>query len=193
MATLDDILTTQKNGVVAINNLTQTLSSFYKEYLYTAGTTTSPGYSASALITPSAGRLVSINVVANGTASSIFYNYATAITTAATGNGATATITYSGTYSFTIGDTVVVTGVIPTGYNGTYVVTGSTANSVSYASATVGAQTSPGTVFNPNVYNSIAAAPTAAVGSYPVGAFFPNGLYMIRGAGQTVSVTYSLG
>lgn len=192
MATLDDILTTQKNGVVAINNLNQTLLSFYKEYLYVAGTTTSSGYNASTLITPNAGRLVAINVIANGTGSSIFYNYSTAPTTATSGNGATATITYSGTYSFTIGDTVVVSGVAPSGYNGTYTVTAATANSVSFASATTGSQTSPGVVFNPNVTRSIAAAPTAAVGVYPVGAFFPNGLYMIRGTGQTISVTYSL-
>jgi hypothetical protein len=192
MATLDDILTTQKNGVVAINNLNQTLLSFYKEYLYVAATTTSPGYNASALITPSAGRLVAINIIANGSAASVFYNYETAPTTAAAGNGATATITYSGTYSFTVGDTVVVAGVIPTGYNGTYTVTASTSNTVSFSSATSGAQTSPGTVFNPNVTRSIAAAPFSAVGTYPVGAFFPNGLYMIRGTGQTISVTYSL-
>lgn len=192
MATLDDILTTQKNGVVAINNLNQTLLSFYQEYLYVAGTTTSPGYNSSTLITTSPGRLVAINVIANGTGSSIFYNHETAPTTNTSGNGATATITYSGTYSFTIGDTVIVDGVLPAGYNGTYTVTASTSNTVSFSSATTGAQTSPGTVFNPNVTRSIAAAPTAAVGAYPVGAFFPNGLYMIRGSGQTISVTYAL-
>jgi len=192
MATLDDILTTQKNGVVAINNLNQTLLSFYKEYLYVAGTTTSSGYNASALITPSAGRLVAINVITNGSAASIFYNYETAPTTATAGNGATATITYSGTYSFIVGDTVVVSGVIPSGYNGTYTVTASTSNTVSFANATTGSQTSPGTVFNPNVTRSIVAAPFSAVGVYPAGAFFPSGLYMIRGTGQTISVTYSL-
>jgi len=32
MATLDDILTTQKNGVVAINNLNQSLTAFYDKY-----------------------------------------------------------------------------------------------------------------------------------------------------------------
>jgi hypothetical protein len=192
MATLDDILTTQKNGVVAINNLNQTLLSFYKEYLYVAGTTTSPGYNASALITTAAGRIVAVNVIANGTASSVFYNYETAPTTAATGNGATATITYTGNYPFSVGDTVVVAGVLPAGYNGTYTVTAAASNTVSFSSTVTGAQTSPGTVFNPNVTRSIAAAPFSAVGSYAVGAFFPSGLYMIRGAGQTISVTYSL-
>lgn len=192
MANLDDILTTQKNGVIAINNLNQTLASFFQEYLYVAGTTTSPGYNASTLIINAACRLVAINVIANGTGSSIFYNYETAPTTNTAGNGATATITYTGTYTFNIGDTVVVSGIIPTGYNGTYIVTGSTANTVSFASATTGAQTSPGTVFNPNVTRSVVAAPTAAVGVYPAGAFFPNGIYMIRGTGQTISVTYSL-
>jgi hypothetical protein len=41
MATIDDILTTQKNGVVAINNLAQTLTSFYSVYASVTGKSTS--------------------------------------------------------------------------------------------------------------------------------------------------------
>lgn len=67
-------------------------------------------------------------------------------TTATSGTGATATVTFSGGYVFPVGSTVVVAGVTPAGYNGTYVVIASSAGSVSYANATVGVQTVAGTV-----------------------------------------------
>jgi len=70
----------------------------------------------------------------------------TALTTGASGTGTTATITYSGSTTFSVGETITVSGVTPTGYNGTYVVTASTANSVSFASAQTGAQTVAGVV-----------------------------------------------
>ena len=69
-----------------------------------------------------------------------------AATTGAAGDGTTATITYAGTYVFPVGATVVVAGVTPGGYNTTETVTASSAGSVSYANATTGAQTVPGTV-----------------------------------------------
>ena len=165
---------------------------FQQNYYYVNGEYTSPGYTASALITSNAGRLVGISVIVKGTGTSIFYNHLTAPTISAAGNGTTATIGFSGTYTFTIGDTVVVSGVIPTGYNGTYTVTGATANTVSFASTTTGAQTSPGTVFNPSSEKAIAAATTTDVGVYPVGSYFANGLYMVIGTGQKISVNYSL-
>ena len=69
-----------------------------------------------------------------------------AATTGASGNGTTATITYAGTYVFPVGAAVVVAGVTPGGYNATATVTASSAGSVSYANATTGVQTVPGTV-----------------------------------------------
>ena len=75
------------------------------------------------------------------------WNGPTVATTAASGTGATATITFAAQPSaYPIGSTVVVAGVTPTGYNGTFVVTASSTTSVSYASATTGAQTVAGTV-----------------------------------------------
>jgi len=55
-------------------------------------------------------------------------------------NGATATLTFpaQATAPFSIGQTIVVSGVIPTVYNGTFVVTACTTNSVSYALAFTG-------------------------------------------------------
>jgi hypothetical protein len=69
-----------------------------------------------------------------------------AATTAASGDGTTATLTYAGTYVFPVGATVVVAGVTPAGFNATATVTASSAGSVSYANATVGPQTVAGTV-----------------------------------------------
>lgn len=69
-------------------------------------------------------------------------------TTAATGATGTATISFATQLSapFVIGDTITVSGVSPSGYNGTYTVTGATTSSVSYANATTAAQTIAGNV-----------------------------------------------
>jgi hypothetical protein len=70
-------------------------------------------------------------------------------TTAATGNGTTATLTFaSSTGIIAVGSTIIVSGVTPAGYNGTYTVTASTNTTVSYANATTGAQTVAGTIVN---------------------------------------------
>jgi hypothetical protein len=57
-------------------------------------------------------------------------------------------LTYNGTYEFAIGETVVVSGVTPSGYNGSYVVTGSSPGSVSYASSTTGSLSASGIISN---------------------------------------------
>jgi hypothetical protein len=67
-------------------------------------------------------------------------------TTAASGDGTTATLTTTSNHGFAVGDRITVAGVTPTGYNGTFIVTAAATNSVSYANATTGAQTVAGTV-----------------------------------------------
>lgn len=47
---------------------------------------------------------------------------------------------------FKVGDSILIAGVTPAGYNGTYKVTAATTSSVSYASSTTGTQTVAGTV-----------------------------------------------
>ena len=70
-------------------------------------------------------------------------------TTATSGTGTVATITYNYTNLFNVGDTVTVSGVTPLGYNGTYTITAIPAtNQFSYANTTTGAQTVAGTVTN---------------------------------------------
>jgi hypothetical protein len=74
-------------------------------------------------------------------------------TTAASGNGTTATITTTSATNLAVGDIVVVAGVTPTGYNTTGSVVTAVSNSgtftVSYANATTGSQTVAGTVSTP--------------------------------------------
>jgi len=69
-------------------------------------------------------------------------------TTAASGTGSTATLTFEtqDTVPFSIGDTIVVSGVIPTTYNGTFIVTGATNSSVSYSTTATGSQTQAGNI-----------------------------------------------
>jgi len=69
-------------------------------------------------------------------------------TTATAGSAGTATITFAAqtVAPFIVGQTIVVAGVTPAGYNGTYTVTACTTTTVQYANATTGAQTVAGTV-----------------------------------------------
>jgi hypothetical protein len=69
-------------------------------------------------------------------------------TTGTSGTGSTATITFANQAlrPFTIGDTIIVSGVTPNSYNGVQEVTAATTNSVSYASSATGSQTVAGTV-----------------------------------------------
>jgi hypothetical protein len=75
--------------------------------------------------------------------------YAGGATTAASGTGTIATITTTATHGLAIGDLVTVSGVTPTGYNGTFVLTAVTTNTISYANTTTGAQTVAGLVAVP--------------------------------------------
>lgn len=70
MASLDDILTTQKNGVVAINGYTNAL--LRGQGVYTSATVS--GTSA-VLVVSGRGYLVSWTVVVAGTGSGTIYNY----------------------------------------------------------------------------------------------------------------------
>lgn len=71
---------------------------------------------------------------------------ATVATTAASGTGSVATISFGAlTVAPPIGSNVTIAGVTPSGYNGTFTVTASSTTSVSYSNATTGAQTVAGT------------------------------------------------
>ena len=81
-------------------------------------------------------------------ANAAFTTLASPITvTGASGTGTVATLTYAGPQTFVVGESIIVAGMTPNGYNGTYVVTASTSTSVSYANTTTGF-TSGGTINN---------------------------------------------
>ena len=76
-ASLDDILTVQKNGVVAVNTLGQAT-------LRSLGTATSTTVTAAALVVTGKGYLVSFTVVVAGSASGLISNYTSATSVPAT-------------------------------------------------------------------------------------------------------------
>lgn len=71
------------------------------------------------------------------------------ITTGASGTSTVATLTFAtqATVPYPVGSSITVSGITPSGYNGTYVVTACTTSSVSYASTTTGSQTVAGRIF----------------------------------------------
>lgn len=82
MATLDDILTAQKNGVIAINNLNQTWLSYSRRNQGQFTTAVISGASP-VLIYNGPGYLVSVSVVVAGTTNGTAYNFASATSPAA--------------------------------------------------------------------------------------------------------------
>ena len=91
MASLGDILTTQKNGVVAINNIFQALSALNP-------TATSATVTSSTLVLTGAGRLLSFSVVVAGSANGLIYNSGTP-TGGSASNALVATPTTVGVYA----------------------------------------------------------------------------------------------
>ena len=82
MATQDDILTSQKNHVVATNSLNQTWINYLRAE---HGDKTSKCVTSPTMITVGPGRLVSISVVVAGTAEGFVYNEASPETPDASG------------------------------------------------------------------------------------------------------------
>lgn len=95
----------------------------------------------------------------NGNFRKIISNGGTTATTSASCVTTTATVTYGGAFSFNVGSTVIVSGMTPAGYNGTWVVTASSAGSVSFA---VPANLAAATVQGAVTSGFFMAAPTAS-------------------------------
>jgi hypothetical protein len=110
-------------------------------------------------------------MILTGTNVPIAQNYAV---TATSGNGTTATITFSSATAPIVGQLITIQGVTPVGYNGTFVVTASSATTVSYANTTTGSMITSGRVIS---------KPTYVVSNI-------NG---ITGAGGTWQVNYTVG
>ena len=86
-------------------------------------------------------------------------------TSATSGTGAVATVSWATPIAIapTVGSWITVAGITPVGYNGTWQITASTTTSVSFTSATSGAQTVAGTVA------TMDGAYTQTAGTPPVG------------------------
>jgi hypothetical protein len=85
-------------------------------------------------------------------------------TTATSGTGTVATVTTTNNHNLSTGDRVIVAGITPTGYNGTFIVTGTpTTTTFTYANTTTGSQTIAGTV-RVDSQTSITSRSAATVG-----------------------------
>ena len=113
-------------------------------------------------LTESTGELLDPNIAVLQTDSSFdYYKFVTDLNnlsyvdpdfdidiTGTSGDGTTATITFAtqSVAPYEIGDKIQVQGLTPAGYNGSYIVTGATTGSVSYANTTTGSMVIPGVV-----------------------------------------------
>jgi len=78
-------------------------------------------------------------------------------TTATSGDGTTATITLTTASGLSVGDMVIVQNIVPSGYNGTFILTGVSNTSpytISYANATTGSQTGIGRVLKTSQFGT---------------------------------------
>lgn len=69
------------------------------------------------------------------------------VITGVTGTGATVTVTYTGSISFSVGQEIAIAGVLPAVYNGHYTVTAASLGSVSFASTETTAYVGGGLVY----------------------------------------------
>lgn len=72
MANLDDVVTVQKNGVIAVNALVQSLDLFKTLYESFVGNSSAIGLSADALISTTAGRVVTVSVITAASGGKIY-------------------------------------------------------------------------------------------------------------------------
>ena len=72
MASLDDVVTVQKNGVIAVNALVQALQSFKAIYESFVGNSSYNGISADSLVKSGSGRLVTVSVITAASGGKIY-------------------------------------------------------------------------------------------------------------------------
>jgi hypothetical protein len=106
---------------------------------------------------------------ASVSATTIYFNTSLTVT-AATGNGSTSTLSFSTQAGnpFSVGQTIIVSGVTPNSYNGNYTVTAVSTSSVSYSCTAVDPLVFAGTVSSPSAIYPVVPE-TALVGSVVTG------------------------
>lgn len=97
MASLDDVVTVQKNGVVGVNALVQALSDFKDMYSSFIGGSSTTGIAADALVTTGSGRLVTVSVITGASGGTI--HDAATVAAASTSNAIYAIPSTTGAYA----------------------------------------------------------------------------------------------
>ena len=87
-------------------------------------------------------------------------------TVSASGTGSVATIVHNGNVAIAVGTVLTISGVTPSGYNGNYTVTASTASSVSFSNSTTSAITVQGIVESNTVSYASTATGAQTVSGY---------------------------
>jgi len=108
------------------------------------------------------------------------------IVTSGNGTGSVATLNFVGG-PYPVGAVIIVAGVIPSGFNGSYIVTASTSTSVSYANTTSGAVTtsgSLGTVIRQTAF--VTTAGTSAAHTATISYNFSSGVAVANGSTVTI-------
>jgi hypothetical protein len=112
--------------------------------------TAAGSYDTTLKVTSTVGIVAGMGIIGVGFVS----NVAALTTTGISGNGSVITITFDTqtTPPFNVGQAIVVSNVLPTGYNGVHIVTACTTTYVRYAGTLQGSQTRPGTVRGSSVH-----------------------------------------
>ena len=107
-------------------------------------------YDTTLKVTSTVGIVAGMGIIGVGFVS----NVAALTTTSISGNGSVITITFDAqsTPPFNVGQAIIVSNVLPTGYNGVHIVTACTTTYVRYAGTLQGSQTRPGTVRGNSVH-----------------------------------------
>ena len=111
-------------------------------------------------------------------------------TTGATGTGTNAILSFSaqGSTPFVVGQQITVTGMVPTGYNGTFTVTAASTTSVTYALIGVTAsQVTAGVISCPGTYISALGGGSGGAGTYILNITHPT-----IAVGQSINGTNNL-
>ena len=197
MTSPGDLLTSQKNNVVAVNALADAVNLLRKRLI---GDFRSLTVTSRTEIVRGPGILIAYVVTVAGSASGWIYDSIMPITTSLQSGVPSAgnvTIVFRPNYAIAVGDTVIVAntvcdnGASPGGYNGTYTATASTSSSFQFVSAQTGNQTQAGTIFNQKAANRMAATATT-IGLFTMGSPFTTGLVVEPGTGQSINVIYSM-
>lgn len=121
MASLDDVVTVQKNGVVAVNALVQALADFKAIYESFVGNAAISGVNSNSLVISAAGRLVTVSVITGASGGTI--HDAASVAAATTDNAIYAIPATAGAYAvnfpFTNGLVIkpAVTSVVSVSYS----------------------------------------------------------------------------